>query len=110
MKKEFVVTSIESAQDGSHYIYIMFANTDDYKSGERHRQQNPVFTSQEDLMKSLPKIMADLPKMRGGLSGLSADITPAFKMSMKEYEDMGLKVGDKVSIEIKKLDNARIYT
>jgi hypothetical protein len=29
---------------------------------------------------------------------------------MKEYEDLGIKVGDKVSIEIKKSDSAGIYT
>ena len=28
-----------------------------------------------------------------------------FKISMKEYEDMQLKVGDRVTIEIKKTDN-----
>jgi hypothetical protein len=31
--------------------------------------------------------------------------TPTFKISMKEYEDMQLKVGDKVTIEIKRADN-----
>jgi hypothetical protein len=51
---------------------------------ERYQQQDPVFTSQENLLKSLPKIMA-------GLSGLRADIMPIFKMSMKEYEDMDIK-------------------
>lgn len=29
---------------------------------------------------------------------------------MKEYEDLGIKVGDKVSIEIKKSDSTGIYT
>jgi hypothetical protein len=29
-------------------------------------------------------------------------------MSMKEYEDIGIKVGDKVTIEIKKSENSGI--
>jgi hypothetical protein len=31
--------------------------------------------------------------------------SPTFKISMREYEDMNVKVGDKVTIDIKKLDN-----
>jgi hypothetical protein len=31
-------------------------------------------------------------------------------MSMKEYEDIGIKVGDKVTIEIKKSENSGIWT
>jgi hypothetical protein len=42
----------------------------------------------------------------GGMTGDS----PTFKISMKDYEDMNIKVGDKVSIEIKKSDAGSIYT
>jgi hypothetical protein len=31
-----------------------------------------------------------------------------FKISMKEYEDMAIKVGDKVGIEINKVDSGGI--
>lgn len=30
---------------------------------------------------------------------------PVFKISMKEYDDMQLKVGDKITIEIKRADD-----
>jgi translation initiation factor IF-1 len=33
--------------------------------------------------------------------------SPTFKITMKEYEDMAIKVGDKVEIEIKKVDDNR---
>ena len=36
--------------------------------------------------------------------GMPSNI-PIFKISMKEYEDMQLKIGDKVAIEIKKADS-----
>ena len=107
MKKEFVISRIEASQDGSPYVYITFSDPNDYKSGER-KQQNPfgsnvmAFTSPEDLMKNLPKMITG-----GGGAGLTD--SPTFKMSMNEYEDTGIKVGDKVSIEIKKSDTG-IYT
>jgi type IV secretory pathway TrbL component len=36
----------------------------------------------------------------GGMHGNS----PTFKITMKKYEDMAIKVGDKVGIEVKKVD------
>jgi hypothetical protein len=61
------------------------------------------------IMKNLPKAMGDISKMITGGGGAGLTDSPTFKMSMKEYEDMGIKVGDKVSIEIKKSDTG-IYT
>ena len=34
--------------------------------------------------------------------------SPTFKITMKEYEDMAIKVGDKVRIEIRKADNSGV--
>lgn len=111
MKKDFIISKIEASQDGAPYIYITFSDSNDYKSGGE-RQQNPfgpnmmAFTSPEDLMKNLPKMMSNISRMTGG-SALTD--SPTFKMSMKEYEDIGIKVGDKVTIEIKKSENNGIY-
>jgi hypothetical protein len=113
MKKEFIVSRIEASQDGSPYIYITFSDVNDYKSGER-KQQNPfgsnvmAFTSPEDLMKNLPKAMANISRIMGGGGPTGMTDSPIFRMSMKEYEDMGIKVGDKVTIEVTKLDNSGI--
>lgn len=111
MKKEFILSKIEAVQDGSPYVYIGFVDPNDSKSGEA-RQQNPfgphamAFSSPEDLMKNLPKAMGNIAGMMGGGGGLGDSLT--FKLSMREYEDMGLKVGDKVSIEIKKKQDSGI--
>jgi hypothetical protein len=64
-----------------------------------------AFTSPEDLMKNLPKAMGNITGMMGG-GGLGDSLT--FKLSMREYEDMGLKVGDRVSIEITKKQDSGI--
>jgi predicted sugar kinase len=65
-----------------------------------------TFSSPEDLMKDLPKAMANIGKAMGG-GGFPTD-SPTFKISMRENEDMSIKVGDKVTIEIKKTDSSGI--
>jgi len=62
-----------------------------------------AFTSPEDLMKNLPKAIANMSKAMGG-GGTLTD-SPTFKISMREYDNMALKVGDKITIEIKKSDS-----
>jgi hypothetical protein len=116
MKKDFIVSKIEASSDGSPYVYISIIDPND-KSSEgsahagRNFPQSPFgvgigavpFTSPEDLMKNLPKAMSN---MLGGSSGISTPSNmPMFKISMKEYHDMQLKIGDKVTIEIKKTDS-----
>jgi hypothetical protein len=111
MKKDFIVSKIEASQDGAPYIYITFSDPNDYKSGDRQPfgPNMMAFTSPEDLMKNLPKMMSNISRMTGGSgSGVLTD-SPTLKMSMKEYEDIGIKVGDKVTVEIKKSENDGIY-
>jgi hypothetical protein len=97
MKKDFVISRIEASQDGAAYVYIALSDPNDFKPGSE-KQQNPfgpnimAFTSPEDLMKNLPKAMANISKAMGG-SGQPTD-SPTFKISMREYEDMAIKVGD----------------
>lgn len=129
MKKDFIVSRIEAAQDGTPYVYVTFTDPNAYKSEvEGGKQQNPfgsnLFTSPEDLMKNLPKAIGDISKMMGasgggvggaggggmGMVGGGGGLTdsPTFKISMKEYEDMAIKVGDKLTIEVKKSDSGGI--
>ena len=110
MKKDFIISKIEASQDGAPYIYVTFSDANDYKAGGE-KQQNPfgpnmmAFTSPEDLMKNLPKMMSNVSRIAGG--GAVTD-SPTFKVSMREYEDMAIKVGDKVTIEIKKSDSSGV--
>lgn len=105
MNKEFIASRIEAAPDSSPYVYISFSDPSDYKPGAE-KQQSPnvmAFTSPDDLMRNLPKAMSNISKMMGG-GGISD--SPTFKVSMKEYEDMNIRVGDKVTINIKKSDSS----
>jgi hypothetical protein len=87
MKKDFIVSKIEAPRDGSHYVLVAFTdlNTTVYLSGR--------------LNENLPKIISNM--FGGGDS-------PTFKITMKEYEDMAIKVGDKVRIEIRKADKSGV--
>ena len=111
MKSDFVVSRIEASQDGSPYVYVTYANPNDYKAGAEKGPKNPfgvnmaAFTS-EDLMNNLPETMANIGKAMGGGGGPTD--SPTFKISMREYEDMSIKVGDKVTIEIKKTESSGI--
>ena len=43
--------------------------------------------------------------MFNGSGGMSGD-SPSFRITMKEYEDMAIEVGDGVGMEINKVDSA----
>ena len=109
MKKDCVISRIEASQDGSPYVYVTFVDPNDYKPGAE-KPQNPfgpnmmAFTSPEDKMKNLPKAMGNLSKAMG-VGGALTD-SPTFKISMREYENMGIKVGDKIIVEINKSDSS----
>ena len=105
MKKDFIVSKIEAPQDGSHYVLVAFTDPNSLKStGGGGSGEAVPFTSPEDLMKNLPKTMSNMFGANGRVSGDS----PTFKITMKEYEEMAIRVGDKVGIEINKVDSSGI--
>jgi hypothetical protein len=98
MKKDFVVSKIETPRDGNQYVLIVFTDQNELASADKSGEAVP-FTSPEDIMKNLPKVMSKMFGTGGGMHGNS----PAFKITMKEYEEMALNVGDRVGIEINKV-------
>jgi hypothetical protein len=113
LRKDFIVSKIEASQDGSPYVYISITDPNDKVFGRRSGKKlssKPLFglgigavpfTSPEDLMKNLPEAMSNMLEGRG----MPYDI-PIFKINMKEYENIQLKVGEKVTIVIKKTDDS----
>jgi superoxide dismutase len=98
MRKEYIVVRIDAAPDGSPYIFVSLVEPKDMKE----KPQSPFgvqvissFTSLEDLMKNINRMIAS--QMVGGF-------TTTLKLSMKEYEESGIKVGDKIYLEIIKAD------
>jgi hypothetical protein len=94
MKIDCVISKIEASQDGSPYVYVTFTDPNDYKP-RAEKPQNAfglnmmAFTSPEDLMKNLPKAIGNISRAMGG-GGVLTD-SPTFKISMREYEDLGHK-------------------
>lgn len=107
MRKEYIVAKIQSPQEGSHYVYVTFSDDKEYRPQEKKTQSEfgpgvGTFNSIEDLMKNMPKIMANIP----GLGGAGAQTgSPTVKLSMREYEEMNIRVGDKVYFDIYKFDS-----
>ena len=107
-KRTFTI-ELKPLKTGSAYVHVTFSDPDDYKPGAG-KPQNPfganmmAFNSPEDMMKNLPKAMSNISRAMGG-GGTPTD-SPTFKISMREYEDMAIKVGDKITIEINKSDSS----
>ena len=102
MKSEFVVSKIEASQDEkTPFVYVVFSDIRTLRKGNQQQSgfgdTGMAFTSQEDLMKNLSKMFG------GGVGNLGE--SPTFKLSIREYNDSGFRVGDKVTIEIKKSDD-----
>jgi hypothetical protein len=106
MRKELIVAKIQSPQEGSqHYVYVTFSDEKEYRNLDKRPQSQfgpgvGAFNSVEDLMKNMPKIMANMPGLGGGQTD-----SPTVKLSMREYEDMNIKVGDKVYFDIRTHDD-----
>ena len=114
MKKEFIVSNIETSQDGSPYVYVALTDTrGDFTSTRRQQgfPENPFgvaaipITSLDDL-KNLPKKISDAIEgaFRGDRNNISSGST-TFRMTTREYEELGIKIGDKITLEIELSNN-----
>ncbi len=104
MKKEYVIVRIDAAQDGAPYVIVSLSSTKDFKEGSQP-QSSPFgpnvmgFSNMDDMMKGLNKMISG-----GGMGGLPGGLT-SLKIDMHEYKELGLSVGDKVSLELSKVES-----
>ena len=110
MRKEFIVSKIDSSQDGAPHVYVVLTDTKSNFAPTRRQQGFPEkpfgvasipITSLDDL-KNLPKKISDAIEgaFRGDRNNISSEST-TFKMNVTEYEELGIKIGDKITVEIK---------
>ena len=117
MEKEFTVSKIETSQDSSPYVYVyvVLTNTTDNFAPTRRQQgfpENPFgvaaipITSLDDL-KNLPKKISDAIEgtFGGGRNNNTSSESTTFKMNARELEELGIKVGDKITLEIRISNN-----
>jgi len=99
MRKEFIVVRIDAAPDGTPQVIVSLSDPKDVRERSQGQFGGPqmmgAFGSMEDLMKNINKIFAS--QMMGGF-------TTTLKLSIKEYEDSGIKVGDKIYLDVIKPD------
>jgi hypothetical protein len=107
-KKEFIVSKIEPSKDDSPYIYVSLYTKDNFSPTRRQQgfPENPFgvaaipITSLDDL-KNLPKKISDaIESTFGGNSNNISPESTTFKMNIREFEELGIKIGDKVKLEI----------
>src|SRR5918997_1459181 len=109
-KKEFIVSKIETPKDNSHYVYVSIYTKNNFSPTRRQQgfPENPFgvtaipITSLDDL-KNLPKKISDA--IEGAFGGGGRNNIPSepttFKMTTREYEELGIKIGDKITLEFK---------
>ncbi len=93
--KEYVITEISAASDGSPFILITLKNPSDLR-GPQRKMNNPsmvAFTSVNDMMKNFGNVISKQ------MMGSSATI---IKITLDEYEKSGFKVGDRISVKLDK--------
>lgn len=96
MKKQFVVVRIDAAPDGGPYVLVTLSDQRDFKLASQSPAGQGVmaFTSMDELMKGLNKAFSNLQFQMAGAS------TTTIRLDVREYEDLNLKVGQKVYLEI----------
>ena len=107
-KKEFIVSKIDTSKDSSPYVYVSIYTNDNFSLTRRQQgfPENPFgvaaipITSLDDL-KNLPKKISDAIESAfgGGRNNISSELT-TFKMNVSEFEELGIKIGDKITLEI----------
>ena len=93
--KEYVITEISAASDGSPFILITLKYPSDVR-GPQRKVNNPsmvTFSSMNDVMKNFGNVISK--QMMGGFATI-------VKITLGEYEKSGFKVGDRISIKIEK--------
>jgi len=105
MKKEYVIVRIDASPDGAPYVVVSLSLTKDFKEGNLPQSSTGPnvmgFSNMDDMMKGLNKMFAGGV---GGMGGMQGGMT-ALKIDMHEYKELGLSVGDKINLELSKVES-----
>ena len=91
LKKEYVVTEIKASPDGAPNVFVSLKSP-----GEVIVPQRPsvAFRSMNDMFQNLGRVLSS--QMMGGFATV-------IKLGLGEYEKLDIKVGDRVSLDINKI-------
>jgi len=95
LKKEYVVTEISASPDGAPYVFVTLKGPEELGGPQRvPRAPETSFRSMDDVLQNLGNIVSK--QMMGGFATV-------IKLGLDEYETLDIKVGDKVSLNIDKI-------
>lgn len=96
LRKEYVLTEISASPDGSPFVLVTLRDPSDVRGPQRISPQSSMvtFTSMNDMFKNLGNVLSK--QMMGSFATV-------IKISLDEYEKLNFKVGDRVSVEINKI-------
>ena len=96
LKKEYVITEITAAPDGSPYVLVSLVDPRDLKDRQRSPYGSQVaFSSPDELFRNLGRIFQ---------SQMAAGMSTVIKLGLHEYEELNIKVGDKIFLNIVKAE------
>ena len=100
--KEFIVSKIDASVDGGPYVLITLSDPRDFREGAQSPPGPTVMgvSSMDDLFKGLNKALGSLPRQ------MTDGFPTTIKIDMREYEDSDMKVGDKVSLQLNKIEKS----
>lgn len=96
LTKEYIVTNISAAPDGSQYIFVTLKDPKE-ASGPQIQPEVPDSESMNDMLRNIGRVIT--LQMTGGF-------TTVIKLKLSEYEDLDIKVGDKMSLTMDKVQLA----
>ena len=96
LRKEYVVTEITASSDGSPYVFVSLKDPEDIGGPQRSpfAQSAATFRSMDDMFKNLGQLISR-QMMKG--------FTTVIKLSLDKYEKLDIKVGDRIALEINKI-------
>ncbi len=115
MKKELIVSEIQGPRHGSPYVYVVLTDTRSSFIATRRQAGFPEnhfgmtttaipITSLDDL-KDLPKKISEAIegafRSDSSRDDKSSRDSTVFKMNATEFEELGIKIGDNITLEIK---------
>lgn len=97
MRKEYVVTQIRASSDVSPYVFLSLRDPEDDRDSSSQGAQFRVIGSG-----SMDKLMENLT--RAFSQQMMGEFTTVIKVTEDEYKELDIRVGDRVSLKIDKIE------
>jgi len=95
LRKEYVVTDISASPDGSPYVFVTLKSPEEVGGPQRTPPTSlESFRSMDDVFQNLGNIISK--QMMGSFATV-------IKLGLDEYEKLDIRVGDKISLDINKV-------